>query len=493
MIVALKNTVGVWVSESKEKVDTRLFLFIVAMSVLKFLIFRMFSENVALFSVDFIAGNLLVATLTGRYRKGVLFFFNSLFFLVFIILSFSSFFHFSIRSLLDSLKFYKQINLVKYIGTFVLLAAALLTIGGLIKFILKGNRKKASLHTVPFYLSFLALIYILQSVVFTDRSKFTNISHTSYKKTFYLFDKGDIVTMVLEDKSFAFGFGLKNKVVPLVGDKRSAFASHSVPESKSQIFALIESLGKFNGGAWQTMYADSMQKWVSGKGYELVVDSVPFEGATVDGELRELFSLKGDYNTLLNTNKEYPTLFSDLKQKGYKTYSVSSSSGKVFSDRLIYGKAGCEKSIFKEDMVALPDFDADKYINQESAFSGVKDEYSFDYLLSSVFTKGDTAKKAAYFLTINSHLPFTLNETVAKSAEFKAFKARYEKDYDNEVLEHAYKLLTELRYFVQKSMENNIDNVVFVGDHSPPFFKPSQRAYFSQTHVPVYVLRKKSS
>jgi hypothetical protein len=486
----MKSEIILSVKRVWQKVDSNLFFFIIGISILKYFTFRSFDDTVALFSIDFMLANLLIGTFVPRRRKLALFLFNTIYFLLFIALTFSNFFHFSLRSLLDSLKFYQQVNLSQYVGTFILLGAALLMLGLLIRFVLGKNRRKPSIASIPFYVLFFALLYLFQKTLFTDYSKYTNLSHTDFKKTFYLFNKGDLTTMILADEKFAFGFSMKNKIEPLAGDKRSAFMKHSAPYKRSQLFIVVESLGKFTDGSFKTIFTDSISRWIEQSGYALVVDSVAFQGATIDGELRELFSVRGDYNLILNSDSSYYSLFKALRQNRFKTFSVSSSSGKVFSDRILYNKAGCEHSVFKEELLALPQFDKEKHTNNESAFSGVNDEFSFDYLLASIFSVKDIVKKAAYFLTINTHLPFTLDSKVKAASEFQAFQQKYKQEYDSEVIEHTYKLLQQMRYFIKGSLRQGIENVVLVGDHSPPFFDAAQRVHYSQTQVPVYVIRK---
>ncbi len=301
--------------------------------------------------------------------------------------------------------------------------------------------------------------------------------------------------MIEEDRMFAYTFHSKDSLTSYSDFANGVSAFEKYPAAlhlsgNIQVCMLLESLGKFNGGPGENLLKDSISKWI-GPDYMLVCDSVKFKGSTVDGELRELFNLCGDYNKIIESDAAFNSIFKEKKKEGFLTYSVSSSSGKVFSDRLLYQKGGCDSSFFREDHINLPGFNSNTDIDKESAFSGVRDEFSYDFMLKKMDAVKDK-KQFWYFLTINTHLPFTLNKNDKDSPEYTSFRNALSKVYSEDVCEHTFKFVQQLRYFVTQAVKHNVSSMVMAGDHSPPYFAASDRAVYSQEYVPVYVIYKKN-
>ncbi len=475
----------------------KLFLLIVFLSTFKFLLFKYFSEAPALLSADFIIVILLISLFFGRFRAICIFIFTTGYFLIFIALTFINFFHFTWKSFVNSLQFYQQLDLTKY---FLLLLVIIVVVFALY-FIPKIFFKKVIIrYKLPDILLWVVVLsaafYIQKKYLFhyTTFIIYVSNDHTQASRIFNLVDKGDINTLIEEDKLFAFTFHSKDSLASFSATMHgpAAFEKYAAQSKGTiQLNILLESLGKFNEGPGQNLFRDSINQWLAPTNYELIYDTVPFKGSTVDGELRELFDLRGDYNLIIESGKEFNSIFKEKEKEGFSTYSVSSSSGKVFSDRDLYKIAGCDSSFFKEDLINLPNFNSATDLGRESSFIGVRDEFTFDFMMKKM-DASKARKQFWYFLTINTHLPFTLNANDKASEAYKTFKSKFAPAYTNNVSEQTFKFIQELKYFITVAMQHNVSSITMVGDHSPPYFAAADRKFYSQELVPVYFIRKKN-
>lgn len=219
--------------------------------------------------------------------------------------------------------------------------------------------------------------------------------------------------------------------------------------------------------------------------YQVFQGSVPFYGATVAGEARELCGNEIGYYLIRAPASDLKGCLPErLASLGYHNIAVHGMSGLMF-DRLIwYRKLGFQELYFQEELEkqGLP--------NCASAFVGTCDADVAAWIGRRL--EEDTSRpKLIHWMTLNSHLPVPVPSYLRDGAPCTA---------DIGLDPHTalcswYQLVENVHRSVAQLATGPLGRptiFVIVGDHAPPFGDPDLRARFSQSDVPYVVLVPRS-
>ena len=260
-------------------------------------------------------------------------------------------------------------------------------------------------------------------------------------------------------------------------------AHEGVVQAPNFVLVLVESFGAFRDPV--------KQEWVSAAFRNGVIDSrfrtesgfVPFKGATVSGEFRELCRISAgvsDYpseDTLLRS-----CLPNRLKVLGYETTAIHGFSGSMFDRVNMYPKLGFSHSIFHEQLSRSRGFH-----DCEGAFRGTCDADIARLIASLLNDTGEKKPQFIYWVTLDSHLPIaraSANSSVCEAARL-----------DPNICDWAVTLrntLTEIAKTAATPGSRHTEFVV-VGDHAPPFLFQKERKQFDNRTVPFIHLIPRNS
>lgn len=194
------------------------------------------------------------------------------------------------------------------------------------------------------------------------------------------------------------------------------------------------------------------------------------DGFTINGEIRELcqkslknFNLKDQQSGFQNC---IPNI---LKKKGYYTVAMHGATGAMYDRKYWYPKVGFDQQIFRE---SLP------YLNSRCySFPGFCDRD----LQSQIVEQFRQHKKIFfYWLSLNTHVNYDLRDL--KDDQFDCKK--YQLDQSMSACRNL-KLQKQFFYNLSKLVkkpELKGTYVVIVGDHTPPIYDESRKA-FEESYV----------
>lgn len=213
-----------------------------------------------------------------------------------------------------------------------------------------------------------------------------------------------------------------------------------------------------------------------------------FDGATLQAEARELLNKEGEaYFSVINHDKcEIKGLVQKKNEENYKTLAVQPFDGTY--------SVG---SKFKK-LIGFQDFKDYKYFHDtlkyntifNNQYQSVLDEQVFSYLFEN--TKKST-KNFSYCLSINTHLPFHLTRRQRKDPNYITFaKQNANKFPDEKVLQSYYRMKQELATIASLIDKTDVDKVLIVGDHVPPYLFKIERDLFYPNIVPAILIEKRN-
>jgi phosphoglycerol transferase MdoB-like AlkP superfamily enzyme len=219
--------------------------------------------------------------------------------------------------------------------------------------------------------------------------------------------------------------------------------------------------------------------------YQVLQGSVPFYGATVAGQARELCGNEIGYYLIRAPASDLKGCLPDkLASLGYQNIAVHGMSGLMF-DRLIwYRKLGFQELYFQEELEkqGLP--------NCAGAFLGTCDADVAAWI-GRRLEEDASRPKLIHWMTLNSHLPVPVPSYLRDGAPCTS---------DIGLEPHTalcswYQLVENVHRSVAQLAAGPLGRptiFVIVGDHAPPFGDPDLRARFSQSDVPYVVLVPRS-
>ena len=244
-------------------------------------------------------------------------------------------------------------------------------------------------------------------------------------------------------------------------DSKHQRASAHIQQSYNKKILLIvaESLGSLkNESAQQEVFRKiSEQKDL----YEfLTIDEVSINGATVQGEIRELCNLllhNGHDTRHFNAEDFVVCLPQVLAKQGYHTVAFHGAGSNMYHRKSLYPKLGFQKTMFNEHM-------QDK--KRCHSFKGTCDSEIFS-LVAQEFAQHD--KTLVYWLTLTSHYPYSEKDIFNHRFDCAKFSIN-----NNTTICRNIKMQTQfmdLLADLSKQPEMKGVEVLIVGDHMPPAFE----------------------
>jgi hypothetical protein len=263
------------------------------------------------------------------------------------------------------------------------------------------------------------------------------------------------------------------------------FSGQSHGELPDIVVTVVESWGVAQDASLQKAMVESYLEPELLAKYQVFQGSVPFYGATVAGEARELCGNEIGYYLIRAPASDLKGCLPErLASLGYHNIAVHGMSGLMF-DRLIwYRKLGFQELWFQEELEkqGLP--------NCASAFLGTCDADVAAWIGRRL--EDDTSRpKLIHWMTLNSHLPVPVPSYLRDGAPCTA---------DIGLQPHTalcswYQLVENVHRSVAQLASGPLGRptiFVVVGDHAPPFGDPDLRDRFSQSDVPYVVLVPRS-
>ena len=215
--------------------------------------------------------------------------------------------------------------------------------------------------------------------------------------------------------------------------------------------------------------------------YKVSRGDVPFYGATVAGEARELCGSTLGVAVMEATQKELSGCLPDrLAAIGYHSIAVHGNDGRMFNRNDWYLRIGFEETWFKEEL------QSENLPNCIGAFTGTCDAAIADWI-GSRLKNSDAQPQFIYWMTLNSHLPVP-NPAPLSSPASCAFSASLTAQ---PALCGWFQLVANVHQSVYRlaiKAEERPTVFVIVGDHAPPFADLEIRNDFSHKAVPYIVL-----
>ena len=242
------------------------------------------------------------------------------------------------------------------------------------------------------------------------------------------------------------------------GEYQRASVHIKQPYNQKILLIVAESLGSLkNESAQQEVFRKiSEQKDL----YEfLTIDEVSINGATVQGEIRELCNLllhNGHDTRHFNAEDFAVCLPQVLAKQGYHTVGFHGAASSMYHRKSLYPKLGFQKLMFNEQM---------QNKKRCHSFKGTCDSEIFP-LVANEFANND--KALVYWLTLTSHYPYSEKDIFNHRFDCKQFNIA------NNTICRNIKMQTQfMDLLLELSMKPEMKGVevLVVGDHMPPAFE----------------------
>ncbi len=215
--------------------------------------------------------------------------------------------------------------------------------------------------------------------------------------------------------------------------------------------------------------------------YKVVRGTVPFSGATVAGEARELCGSSFGFRLLNALPAELQGCVpARLAALGYHDIALHGMDGQMFNRSSWYGKIGFQEQWFNDGFKqqGLPDCDG--------ALVGTCDSSIAEWL-GSRLEKHEDNPSFVHWVTLNSHLPVLVPSPLQNGVPCTPLQSLP----PNSPLCSWYQLVANVHQSVSQAALRKLARptvFVVVGDHAPPFADPALRGRFSETVVPYVLL-----
>jgi hypothetical protein len=267
-------------------------------------------------------------------------------------------------------------------------------------------------------------------------------------------------------------------------DAAGIFSSENHRELPDVVLTIVESWGVAQDPSLQkAMVQPYVQPELLAK-YEIFQGAVPFYGATVAGEARELCGNSIGYYLIRAPAADLQSCLPDkLASLGYYRIALHGMSGLMFNRLIWYRTIGFQELWFQEQLEkGLP--------NCASAFLGTCDADIAAWIGRRLET--DTSRpKLIHWMTLNSHLPVPVPSYLHNAAPCTADVGLQPQS----ALCSWYQLIENVHRSVAQLATGPLGRptiFIVVGDHAPPFGNPDLRDRFSQSDVPYVVLVPRS-
>jgi Sulfatase len=220
--------------------------------------------------------------------------------------------------------------------------------------------------------------------------------------------------------------------------------------------------------------------------YQVLQGAVPFYGATIAGEARELCGNSIGYYLMRAPASDLKScLPQKLSSLGYEPIAVHGFSGHMYVRSAWYPTIGFQEQWFHEQLHEQGLSDCN------GLFVGTCDADVAAWIGRRL--DGDSSHpKFIHWMTLNSHLPVPVPVSLPNAEPCSAAEGL---EPDSQLCSWYQLVMNVHRSVAQLALDPLGRPTVFVivGDHAPPFGDPSLRERFSQSDVPYVVLVPRSA
>jgi hypothetical protein len=246
-----------------------------------------------------------------------------------------------------------------------------------------------------------------------------------------------------------------------------------------QLVIILESWGLPENQSIRSSFQQKVESVLTKK-YTVKFDSTLSIGGTSQAEARELLNKSGEayYSVVQHEKMLDQGLVHAKKLQGYKVFSRQGFSGfhsNGFKFRKLIGFEDVKEYSYYRDSLRFPEV----YFNH---YKSVDDRM----VIADAMQQFKNSNKAfGYILTINTHLPFELPVAEKNRQSYRQTSKQLLKEFPTiESFDQFYLLMTQLEAICTLTAAYNIERVVVVGDHPPPFLQSSERDLYSSKFVP---------
>jgi hypothetical protein len=255
------------------------------------------------------------------------------------------------------------------------------------------------------------------------------------------------------------------------------------PRSHNLVLVILESGGTPMDPKWRELLAEPFTSAAIRSRYDVETGVVPFGGATVPGEYRELCNVTSGITEsppvkILNSCLPYRA-----RQNGFETIYLHGFNSAIFRRAGAVPRLGFEKNKFHQD------FRSEGLRDCGGPFRGTCDEeiagWIGDYLV-----RDSERRHFVDFLTLNSHLPVAADQD---SSAILGCGTQDSQVSDEAACNLLGLVIRAERAIAKVAVRPDLPETEFVivGDHAPPFIQRTRRETFSQQEVSYFHLKPK--
>lgn len=333
-----------------------------------------------------------------------------------------------------------------FLGIYVLILPLIMT-----KIAQKQNR---------FYAFAISLCLILIGLVIKDDVKYAQFAGIMARDNYFVIHTQTQLYSDLTEEGFVVESSWTPQLKPILPDQQYAIQKLlNQPRSDKVLFIISESWGTPRTQEMQDdMYAQILQR--KDKLEFFNSSYFDFEGATVQGEMRELCQLNvRGFALSRSDDSEFSACTpNQFKQMGHHTIAMHGTSGKLYDRFAWYPKAGFQETIFGENLIGM---------RRCAAFSGVCDGELTEKVIPEKFKQYQNGKLFFYWLTLTSHQPYEVDD-IHGGKRFDCH--RYGMKPKGDICHNAQlqtQFLDGIAQLIDKP-EMKGTEVLIVGDHMPP-------------------------
>lgn len=265
---------------------------------------------------------------------------------------------------------------------------------------------------------------------------------------------------------------------------RSGLATaHPGAENRNLLVVMVEGLGAYTDPRHTRLLTDLIDTPAVRARYDFASGTSPYLGSTTGAAARELCGEWGDYLDYRDGAAK-TCLPSTLMRAGYDTFALHGFTEKFFDRDRWYPKIGFGTSMFSEQLEHGPLKETARRCGL--TFKGLCDR-DVGEVARRLLTEPHDAPRFVYWLTLNTHMPFNLEEATRRFAcanEGGVFADKtvcYLTEMWADVVAQTVAIATD--------PDLPPSDILIVGDHHTPFFTRSARRLFRDGEVAWFALK----
>lgn len=249
------------------------------------------------------------------------------------------------------------------------------------------------------------------------------------------------------------------------------------------LVVLVEGLGAFADARERALLSAKLERVAAAGSYTLEHGTARYSGSTTSAESRELCGRWGDHLTYLDEQGPFDCLPRRLADRGYATAAYHGYKPEMFSRDRWYPKIGFTEMHFATDLIR--DNPAQVAGRCGSVFQGLCDSEVGEAVRARLLAPGGQPKMV-YWLTLNSHIPFTAKKDGPLGCETAAAGIANRTTCQltelwGEVFDTAAAIAADPRLAPT--------DILLVGDHHTPLWERDAKNRFILGAVDWYLLR----